>query len=319
MRALILSLLVLPAPAALSAPSPLGLSSAVPSPAAPSPPRLQSAPPRQTIKFAVTDIVGLEQLQSDYGKFVEVLQRATGFTVEFYPVTSRPAAAEALKYKRVDFVLGGPAEYVVMKKRADARPVVAFSRPDYFAQVIVKADSDVQEAKDLKGKKVAFSTVGSTSGHLGPMQLLADYGIDPQKDIEAVHLLAPVGLEALKRGDVAALGLGTEKFALVREADEKRGGPPAGAYRVILRGRDFPNDVLMAGPHVDDATIAAVRKAFVEQSDEMVAAVMVGATTKKKYGGGMRFLPAVKDSDYDYVRKMYKTAGYPEYSEFLEK
>ena len=304
MRALIPSLLVLSSLAALSAPSPVRLR--------------PQAPPRQTVRFAVTDIVGLEQLQSDYGRFVEVLQKATGFTVEFYPVTSRPAAAEALKYKRVDFVLGGPAEYVVMRKRADARPVVGFSRPDYFAQVIVKADSDVQEAKDLKGKKVAFSTVGSTSGHLGPMQLLADSGVDPQKDIEAVNLQAPVGLEALKRGDVQALGLGSEKFALVREADEKRGGPPAGAYRVILRGRDFPNDVLMAGAHVDDATIAAVRKAFVDNSDEMVAAVMVGATTKKKYAG-MRFLPTVKDSDYDYVRRMYRTAGYPEYSEFLEK
>src|SRR5262249_8115405 len=129
MRALIPSLLVLSSLAALSAPSPT---------------LVGPAPPRQTVKFAVTDIVGLEQLQSDYGRFVEVLQRATGFPVEFYPVTSRPAAAEALKYKRVDFVLGGPAEYVVMRKRADAKPVVAFSRPDYFAQVIVKADSDVQ-------------------------------------------------------------------------------------------------------------------------------------------------------------------------------
>jgi len=201
MRALIPSLLVLSSLAALPAPSRTLCQ----------PP----APPRQTVKFAVTDIVGLEQLKSDYGKFVEVLQQATGSTVEIYPVTSRPAAAEALKYKRVDFVLGGPAEYVVMRKRADAKPVVAFARPDYFAQVIVKADSDVQEAKDLKGKKVAFSTVGSTSGHLGPMQLLADSGLDPQKDIEAVNLQAPVGLDPLSAVTVKGKAAAVEVYRVV--------------------------------------------------------------------------------------------------------
>ena len=31
----------------------------------------------------------------------------------------------------------------------------------------------------------------------------------------------------------------------------------------------------------------------------------------------MMFLPTVKDSDYNYVRAMYRTIGYPEYAEFV--
>jgi phosphonate transport system substrate-binding protein len=31
----------------------------------------------------------------------------------------------------------------------------------------------------------------------------------------------------------------------------------------------------------------------------------------------MAFLDTIKDEDYDYVRAMYKTAGYPEYSNFI--
>jgi phosphonate transport system substrate-binding protein len=31
----------------------------------------------------------------------------------------------------------------------------------------------------------------------------------------------------------------------------------------------------------------------------------------------MKFLANVKDSDYNYVRSMYKTIGYPEFSNFV--
>ena len=31
----------------------------------------------------------------------------------------------------------------------------------------------------------------------------------------------------------------------------------------------------------------------------------------------MRFRTNVQDSDYDYVRSMYATIGYPEYAEFV--
>jgi phosphonate transport system substrate-binding protein len=32
---------------------------------------------------------------------------------------------------------------------------------------------------------------------------------------------------------------------------------------------------------------------------------------------GMHFLAAIEDRDYDYVRSMYATIGYPEYAEFV--
>ena len=50
------------------------------------------------------------------------------------------------------------------------------------------ADSGIFEPNQLRGKKVGFSSVGSTSGHLGPMQVLADYGLDPTRDVKPVHL-----------------------------------------------------------------------------------------------------------------------------------
>lgn len=280
-------------------------------------PAAASAPSVEEIKFAVTDLVGLEELHREFGQFVEVMEKATGFKVKFYPVTNRQAASEALRFRRVDFVLTGPAEYVVMRKRTKAVPVVAFSRPDYFSSVIVMADSRIRSPDQLKGKKVGFSSVGSTSGHLGPMQVLADYGLDPTKQIKPIHLKTQLAFASLRRGDIAALGFGAEKFNRLRDAEYARGGLAPGSFRVICRGPDLPNDILIAGAHVDESVVDRLRSAFVAKSSELIKAMLVGDNNQKYKG--MKFLDNVSDGDYDYVRKAFATAGYPEYSDFIGK
>ncbi|MGD9535574.1 MAG: PhnD/SsuA/transferrin family substrate-binding protein [Alphaproteobacteria bacterium] len=264
------------------------------------------------IKLAVTDLEGLEQVQREFGAFKDVLQKETGFDITFYPVSNRTAAVEALSAKKIDFVLTGPAEYVVFKKRSDAAPIVGFSRPDYFAGIIVLADSPYMRVKDLKGQKVAFGDVGSTSNHLAPMQALADLGIDPRVDIEALHVDRKVAWEGLKRGDVAAIGINYGKFLELRD---KEADLPPGAFRVIARSPDLPNDMLLAGSHVSAETVETVRKAFVDASDALVAAILTGEDNQKYKG--MKFLAGIEDKDYDYVRSMYATIGYPQYAEFV--
>lgn len=264
------------------------------------------------IRFAVTDLAGLEQLQAEFGKFKEVLSVATGLEFEFFAVTSRTAAVEALAAEKVDLVLTGPAEYVVMQKRAAAVPVIGFSRPDYFAGVIVLAASDIHTVADLKGKKVALGDIGSTSNHLAPAQVLADYGLDPTADVEFLHVSANVAWEALKKGDVAAIGMNYGKFLKIRGKETEL---PPGAFRVIGRGPDLPNDVLMAGKHVDAAVLDKLRAAFTTQAKPLVEAILVGEDNQKFLG--MTFLPNTKDADYNYVRSMYATIGQPDYAAFV--
>lgn len=264
------------------------------------------------VRLAVTDLEGMEELQREFGAFRAKLSELTGAEFDFFPVNNRTAAVEAMKARRIDFVLTGPAEYVVFKKRIDAAPVVGFSRPDYFASIIVKADSGINSIADLKGKTVAVGDVGSTSKHLAPMQIMQDNGLDPLKGVKTMHVDYKVGWEALKRGDVAALGTTTDKFMKMRSKEKDF---PAGAFKVIARGPDLPNDVLLVGSHVDPALTAKVRGAFAKHADELIKAVLVGEDNQKYKG--MVFLPEVKDSDYNYIRSMYKTIGYPQYAEFV--
>lgn len=267
----------------------------------------------ESIRFAVTDVEGLEALQREFQPFAEVLAEASGMEIEMFPVTSRTAAAEALRAEKVDFVLTGPAEYVVMQKLTQAYPVVGFSRPDYFSAIVVMADSGINAPIELKGKTVAFDDIGSTSGHLAPMQLLADYGLDPAKDLKPMHVNRNIAHEALKRGDVAAIGINYRSWTdRVRAKDPDL---PPGAFKVIARGPDLPNDLLLAGPHVDKAVVENVREVFDARSDELIAAILKGEDNQKYKG--MKFLSGVKDSDYQYVRDAYATIGYPQYSDFV--
>jgi phosphonate transport system substrate-binding protein len=262
------------------------------------------------LRFAVTDVVGLETLQREWGPFQKALESRTGLKIAFFAVNNRTAAAEAVRAKRVDLVFTGPAEYVVLRARANVVPVVALQRVDYYPNVVVRADSGITDVAALKGRKVVFGPIGSTSRHLGPMQLLADLGLDPRSDIQAMHVTPSVGQEAMRRGDVAAIGMNHTDFHKMRERD------PATPYLVLARGRDLPLDLILAGAHVDKASVDKVRKAIADNSAEMSKAILAGEGENTKYKG-MAWVPTIRDEDYNYVRKMYATIGQKQFSEFV--
>lgn len=267
-----------------------------------------SAQPR-SVSLAITDVPGLEELQRDFGPFREAFQRLSGMELRFFPVNSRTAAVEALNARRVDFVLTGPSEYVVFRQRTNAVPVVTFQRPDYFSNIVVLARSEFQAPADLRGRRVAFGDAGSTSRHLGPMQVLADHGLDPRRDIQAMHVSRNVAIEGLRRGDIAAIGVNHTDVQQFRQRF------PDLPLRVIARGRDLPDDVMVAGAHVPAETIEAVRRVFVANSAEMWRA-LTATENNQKYLGGV-FLPTPRDADYNYVRAMYRTIGQPQFADFV--
>ena len=271
-------------------------------------PALAQAPAE--LRFAVTDVVGLENLQREWGPFQKALESKTGLKLAFFAVTNRTAAVEAMNARRVDLVFTGPAEYVVFRTRTNAVPVIALQRADYYANVVVRADSGITEIGELKGKKVAFGSIGSTSRHLGPMQVLADLGLNPRDDIQATHVSANVGFEALKRGDIAAMGMNYNDFQRLVERD------PATPYFVLARGRDLPLDLILAGAHVDAAVVQRLRKGIADNAAEMTKAILAGEGENVKFKG-MSWVPSIRDADYNYVRKMYRTIGQTQFGEFV--
>jgi phosphonate transport system substrate-binding protein len=264
---------------------------------------------QETIRFAVTDIDGLEALQREMGPFKEAFETASGLKVEFFPVSGRTVAVEAMAADQVDFVLTGPAEYVVFNARLDAQPVVTFRRPDYYSNVVVLDSNPAQSPADLKGMKISFGEIGSTSQHLAPVDLLTQAGLTYSVDFEPVFLKRNVAMEALISGEIAAIGLNrthidqlTEKFP-----DQK--------LRVLVKGDQLPDDILLASAKVAPEVVEIVRKTFAEQGETLLAAITQTEENAKYIGGS--FNAAVTDADYDVVRTMYENIGITEFTEFV--
>jgi len=255
----------------------------------------------EPIKFAVTDIEGLEALQQEFAAFETSLEAATGLDVELFPVSSRTAAVEAINQGQVDLVLTGPAEYVVIKELTDAQIVVSWQRPNYYAQIVTLSEGNIGSVTDLKDKIVTFGSVGSTSQHLGPAQVLADFGLTYGNDYEPKIISRNVAVEALIRGDVQAVGMNEGHLRKIRAAF------PEQSFTVVARGRDLPNDILVARKDLDVAALEKIANAFLNNADALMAALLKG-DDNQKYEGGF-FLTATDDADYDYVRDMYKTIG----------
>lgn len=260
------------------------------------------------IRVAVTDLQGLEELQREFGAFEETFEETSGMSIDFYPVNDRVAAAVALETDQVDVVFTGPAEYVVMRERTDAKPIIAIRRPGYHSCIYTTSGSDIEEVADLEGTTIAMSDIGSTSGHLGPSQILVDGGLDPQEDVEILTVGDAVH-EALKRGDVDAVGVGCHDYEeFMAEEDDPSD------FKIIVEGDPLPPDILLARKGLDKATVKQVRTTFKENFDALLEAMLEGKDNAKYEDAT---LVRVTDSDYDVVRSMYQAIGVDDFTEFV--
>lgn len=263
----------------------------------------------ETLRFAVTDIDGMEALQREMGPFKEAFEAASGLKVEFFPVSGRTIAVEAMAADQVDFVLTGPAEYVVFNARLDAQPVVTFKRPDYYSTVVVLDESPIKTPDDIKGQKISFGEIGSTSQHLGPVDLLAKAGLTYATDYEPVFLNRNVAVEALIAGDIGGIGLNRTHI------DSITAKFPDQKFRVLVKGDQLPDDLLLVSSKVAPEIVEIVRTTFADHSETLLAAVTSTEENAKYIGGA--FNASVTDADYDVVRKMYENLGITEFTEFV--
>ena len=174
------------------------------------------------------------------------------------------------------------------------------------------ADSGINKISDLKGAKVAFGDIGSTSNMLCPMQLVADYGVDPVNDVERIHTSRNIAHEALKKGDVKAIGTNANSWMTnARNRDES---VPYGFFKVLTRSGDLPNDMIMVAAHVPAEAAERVKAAILAHKTEIIAGITAQAENDKYIGMD---LVAIDDSAYDLVRSMYSNAGYPQFDNFI--
>lgn len=262
--------------------------------------RLKTISQPEKLRFAVSDVKGLEDLQKDYGALRDLLAEILEKKVDFFPVESYIAAAAALQLNQVDLVFTGPSEYVVMRTRTNAVPIVAIERQKYYCVIATHSGSGVQSVANLKGKTIAMWEVGSTSGHLGPTKLLIDAGLDPKADLK-IELLGKQGLPALQQGAVTAWG------GSVRRYDEflKSKGLSENDFPIIAQGPTLPSDPFVASSQLDPAFVAQIQQRLLQNQDRVLQAI--APADGNKFEGAK--MVQVNDADYNMIRDVYNAIG----------
>ena len=254
-----------------------------------------------TIQLAITDVSGLEGLETEYEEFRLALADALETEVEFYPVENSAAATVGLKQGNIDLALAGPSEYIVINSQTNAVPVVAVTRPNYRSVIAVPTNSDIASVADLKGTAIAMSDIGSTSGHLGPTYILIEAGLDPKTDVTAQMLGDDGSAAAIKAGEVEAWGGSATDYADL--IDDGSGG-----FKVLVEGELLPSDVLIASSSLDPVAVELIKERLLAHEDEITTAI---ATHETKYIGST--LKPAADEDYDSIRAVYQAIGQGEF------
>ena len=255
----------------------------------------------EALRFSVTDLQGMEPLKRDFSPFAQALEEVLSLPVELVPLDSFVAAAPALLDEKMDLVMAGPSEYLLLQARAQAVPVVGITRPEYKSRITVRADSDIETVQDLKGKVFGMSAEGATAGHIGASQVLANAGLDPLEDL-TIRMVGDDCVQALLAGDIDAFAISPNKTAkFLRKVNGAKD-----QVRTLVDGAPLPNDVFVASRTLDPDFLSALTDTMVTEQDALLTALLESGENSKY--AKSQFVPA-RDGDYDQIRAMYHTLG----------
>jgi phosphonate transport system substrate-binding protein len=246
------------------------------------------------INLAISDGNTLENLKADYDLFRVALAEILEMEIDFYPLKNQVSAAIELKQGRVDLLLTGPSEYVIARSRTNAVPVLSITRPNYYSIIAVPSNSEIKTVADLRGKTIAMSDIGSTSGHVGPTQMLIEAGLDPKTDVK-IRMLGDEGsVAALQNGEVDAWAGSTSNYQEILQDK----------FPTIAKSSLLPGDVFVAGSSLEPVIVEFIRSRMMQHQNKLIQAI---SARKSKYRGATFKL--VQDSDYDVIRKAYEAIG----------
>lgn len=165
-----------------------------------------AADPNAPIKIATLPMSDDPTAENPVEVFAELLEEATGRTVEVTDVPDYLSVVEAIRadHQDIGFMSGFPSALAVNTGEVDA--LVAWKGDDApVSTCVVLNDSPIQTVADLKGKTIAFADQASSSGYFMPVHMLHEAGLERDIDYEAVFSGGHEGsFAALEQGQVDA-------------------------------------------------------------------------------------------------------------------
>jgi phosphonate transport system substrate-binding protein len=215
--------------------------------------------------------------------------------IEIHVFTNYTAMIEAFRAKNVDLCYFGPLSYcIAVSKGAEAEGFACKLKggvTTYKSLIITHVDSGILKLDGIKGKKMAYGDIASTSSHLIPKGELAKAGI-PEKDYQEAFLGKHdvVAVNVLNRS-VDAGGLSKPIFENLVKSKKIDGSK----IRILHESGDIPDYPWAMQRDLAPALKEKIRKAFYELKDPAVLKPLMAEG----------FAP-IQDSDYNVIREAAK-------------
>jgi len=146
---------------------------------------------------------------ADFEPIFAAITREYGLHFEIRVGQAYNAVVEGMVNGKVDIAFFGPVTYYQARERGAAELLAVAVTNDesvYYSGIFANQSDDLKEVSDLRGKRIAFGDVNSTSSFGFPVAMLIDAGIDPVHDLEKIYLTGSHAnaLAALAAGKVDA-------------------------------------------------------------------------------------------------------------------
>jgi phosphonate transport system substrate-binding protein len=240
--------------------------------------------------------------ENDYKGLINIVNKLTGFEINFIKVTDYNAAVEAMRADRAHIAWYGGKTYIKAAELANAEAFAAGVRPGekdagYFTYFVVKKDSKIKKFSDLKGKVLSLNSIGSTSGDLIPQVELAKINLSTtnKDDFKNVFYAGS--------HDACLLGV------LNNQADVC--GMSSRNFEARLADKTFKKDdvrIIHKSDRVPPPPLSYSKKISLEDRNKIKKAVLEAHKHGEigGYGGKMSHYISVTDSDYDVLRNVVK-------------
>lgn len=246
------------------------------------------------------------------GPISEILSKATGRPVEPFLASDYSGVIQAMKSGKVDIAFFPPGAYVMAEKEAGARVILKSlfnGKALYYSVIITNVDSGVKALQDLKGKRFAFVDPNSTSGGIYPKVMLANAGINPERDFKNVVYAG--GHDAVLLAVLSGRVEAGATYANDPECKESawttmlKDPKQQAKIRVLGMSAPIPSDNIAVRKDLDPALVQTITKTFLDLS----ATPEGRARIKQIYK--VEGFTAAAPSDYAPVREAFTKVGIP--------
>jgi len=236
-----------------------------------------------------------EKYKKLYTPFLNHLAACTGKPTEYYGVKTKAAEIEAMRLGRIHIAGFSTGALPQAVKIGGVQPFAMQGDENgphgYRILVIVRKNSPYQTLNELKGKRFAHANPSSNSGHIAPMALFPEAGINPGIDYEILfsgnHQKSVLGVFS---GKYDAATTNTHAFrkpdvAKITSLDD---------FRVLYESPMFPGTGLTLAHNLNPQLAQKIKTCTYQ--------FRFGKNYQKRYSGADRLVPIDYQRDWKIVR-----------------